>query len=575
MRTTTNYKHLVADLLKEPTGLSIEEIEALFNTPTNREHGDLAFPCFSLAKKLRKAPAAIAQELASQLSLPEEIQSVEAIAAYLNFKWKRSIYHRSILNQIVSEDSGFGKNSEGEGKTVTIDFSSPNMGKELAFHHLRGTMLGNSLSRLYEMASWKVIRINYLGDWGTSYGKLIAMYLREGNPTDEKSLATIEIEALNRLYQTFSKEAEKDPELEQKAREEFKLLEQDDPLRQKLWLAFRDATLKELRRIYGMLGLDFDDWKGEAFFVPRAKSLLKDLESHGQIIRSQGALIAELSQYDLPPFLLQKSDGSTLYATRDLCAAIWRQENYAFDRSLYVVDNGQSLHFQQLFLVLKNLGYSWTERCEHIPFGLILNKSEEGRWEKGKTRAGRASLLKDVLEAAKERIAALMSEKKASVKNPDETAMQIGIGALVFDTLKNKRLNDIRFDWETVLSFEGDTGPYVQNAHVRLCSILQKGPELSSSSKLEWELLSGSEEASLIQKLAEFPERIQTALRINDPYQIAQFCLEISELTHGFIHKCRVLGSPEEKERLFLVNATRITLRNALTILGVPAIEAM
>jgi arginyl-tRNA synthetase len=578
------YKEEIAELLAPHVGLTPKEIHDALNLPQHAGQGDFAYPCFALAKKLRKAPPIIAQELAALIGPVGAISKVEALSGYLNFFIDPADFAKRTLGTISEKGARYGETDLGKGKTVVIDYSSPNMGKELAFHHLRGTMIGNSLSRIYDRAGFKVVRINHLGDWGTSYGKLIVMFLREG--LKESDLAGMTIERLNALYKAFENASKEDPTLEDQARDAFQRLEAGDARFKGLWEAFKDITLKELQRIYAMLAVEFDHYTGEAFFVDHMPKTMADLEAKGLVKKSQGAEIVDLTEHNMPPVLLRKTDGATLYITRDIAAAIYRKESYHFDRCLYIVDNGQSLHFQQLNKVLELMGFEWHKEVEHVPFGLVLIKGEDGGWEKGKTRSGQTSLLKDVITGAQEKILGIIEAKNPDAKDKEILARRIGVGALVFSELKNRRLNDIRFEWDKALSFEGDSGPYVQNAHVRLCSILRKSAERFGRSVADRPAADGisgidfgkypePQAQALIRTLSLFPDKIETAIGANDPIAVAQFALEIAEGTHSFLHVCRALGSPEEKERLFLIDCARIALGQALEMIGVPAIEEM
>jgi arginyl-tRNA synthetase len=575
----TTFKRDIARVLAPATGLAEDAIEAVITLPQHEDHGDFSFPCFPLAKSLRKPPPVIAGELARSVVPPEGFVKVEAVSGYLNFFVDRAAFARRVVGEALARGDAYGDSVEGAGRPVVIDFSSPNMGKELAFHHLRGTMIGNSLARVFTKRGHPVTRVNHLGDWGTSYGKLIVMFLREG--LGEVDLPDLSLERLNALYKAFGAAAAAEPALEDEARGAFARLEAGDPLYRTLWAAFREVTLVELRRLYAILDVDFDSWVGEAFFADKLGPVLDLLKSRGLLVQSQGAEVVDLSAAEMPPALIRKSDGSTLYITRDLAAALYRHEQYAFDRCFYVVDNGQSLHFQQLFKVLELLGYDWHDRCEHIPFGLVLHKGGEGNWEKGKTRSGHANLLKDVLEAAREKISGIMSEKNPEAAADRDLAQRIAVGALVFSELKNRRLNDIRFEWEQALSFEGDSGPYVQNAHVRLCSILRKaGIPLNTFSDKElegirWDRLQDREAFAVLDLLAQFPERVGGAAFARDPCVLAQFALSLADATHRFLHSSRVIGSDEERERLLLARAARQVLGQALALIGVPPIERM
>jgi arginyl-tRNA synthetase len=409
------------------------------------------------------------------------------------------------------------------------------------------------------------------------------MYLKEGKPVEERFLSQLTIEELNRLYQSFAQANTSHTELEDEAREVFRELESGNADYKKLWEVFREITLEELRKLYSLLEVEFDEFTGESFYIRHADDIIKKLELKGLVSSSRGTQIVDLSEHDLPPLMLRKSDGTTLYATRDLCAAVYRKRHFKFFRNLYVVDNGQSLHFRQFFKVLELMGYDWAADCRHIPFGLILTRSKDGKWEKGKTRAGGVSLLKDVIEGATKKILEIINEKNPELGNKKEIARKIAIGALVFNDLKNKRQNDVNFDWDAVLSFEGDTGPYVINAYVRLCSILRKGEKqkkreinnVLNNEKMDFSNFREPESSGLIKALSQFPEKVQTAMEKDEPAVLAQYSLLLAEKAHKFIHACRVLGSPEELERLCLVDASRIILRNTLELIGIPLVEKM
>ena len=561
----------IAKLAEQTTHWTAEEALALLSIPPDPSHGDWSLPCFTLAKKLRKAPKAIAEELAAKFPAPAGFAKTEALNGYWNFYADKKAIIESVLNGIKEKGLKFGF-AEPKNKTIVIDYSSPNIGKELAFHHLRSTMIGNSLAKIHKACGCKVERVNHLGDWGTQFGKLIVMYLRENLPADEATLSNLTIQELNRLYSSFSKISKEEPELENKAREAFAKLEKGDEFYRKLWTAFKEATLKELVRIYKIMGIDFDHYTGESFFEDKIPAVIEELEKKNLLANSQERDVVLLGE-DTPPCLIRKSDGSTLYATRDLAAALYRKKEFNFDKCLYVVDNGQSLHFKQVFAVLGKMGYEWSKDCEHIPFGLILHKNEEGKWEKGKTRTGTASLLRDVIDAASAKILDLINEKNPELANKEDIATKIGIGAIAFNDLKNRRLMDVKFDWDAALSFEGATGPYVQNAHVRLCSILRKSGKEILQFKNEELLDQNSYE--LIKTLSRKGEKIEAACENNEPYILAQYSLELAETAHRFIHNNRVIGSKEENSRLFLVYCAQQVLESVLELLGIAAIREM
>lgn len=569
-----SFEQSIATAVAKTDTFSEEEVLQLLTIPQETTHGNFSLPCFALAKKMRLAPKIIAETLATKIELPQGISKVEPVNGYLNFFIERSFLASSVLTQIEEKGLSYGHASPNH-KTVIIDYSSPNIGKELAFHHLRSTMIGNSLSRIYKANGYHVERINHLGDWGTAFGKLIVMYLREGRSLEDDVLENLTVKELNILYGSFSKISKEYPELENEARAAFTRLEEGDSLYRKLWSAFKNATLKELLRIYSMMGVSFDHYTGESFFEDKIPAVLDELREKNLLIKSQELDVVMLDDFDLPPCLIRKSDGSTLYATRDLAAALYRKKEYQFSKCLYVVDLGQSLHFKQVFHVLKKMNYDWYQEMVHIPFGVILQQTEEGKWEKGKTRSGTASLLRDVIEAAKEKILSFINEKNPDLENKEEIATQIGISALTFNDLKNRRLMDVKFDWDSALSFDGATGPYVQNAHVRLCSIMRKAGYASKMEDVSWDTLTDDAAYELIKVLSRKGSTIAKACETDEPSMLAQYALEIAEAAHRFIHQDRVLGSAEEKSRLFLVQSTQFVLENVLDLLGLFPIRQM
>jgi len=553
---------------------SESEVLSLLTVPQESSHGDYSMPCFTLAKKLRKAPKAIAEELATLVQLPTGFAKVEPINGYLNFHVDRTFLVTGVLQAIENEGLQFGHFAKRDERIV-IDYSSPNIGKELAFHHIRSTMIGNALARLYDAYGYTVVRINHLGDWGTQFGKLIIMYLRENLPTDTLSLSKLEVRDLNVLYSSFSKVAKDHPEMEDEARAAFSKLESGDEFYRTLWTAFKQATLKELNRIYALMGITFDHYTGESFFEPFIPAVLEELQQKNLLINSQERDVVMLDELDLPPCLIRKSDGSTLYATRDLAAAIYRHNEYRFTKCLYVVDQGQALHFKQVFATLGKMGYDWAKQLVHIPFGVILHQTEEGKWEKGKTRSGHSSLLRDVIEAAHDKIIATIREKNPDLADADLIATQIGISALAFNDLKNKRLMDVKFDWDAALSFEGATGPYVQNAHVRLCSISRKAGYRVALADVKIAEIIDDHSCNLIRVLARKGDRIRAACESDEPSLMTQYSLEIAEAAHSFIHHNRVLGVEQERSRLYLVQAAQIVLEDVLQLIGIFPIRSM
>lgn len=562
-------------VLSEKTGLDTSEIDQLLSTPPKPENGDFTLPCFTLAKTLRKAPKIIAEEIAADMKLPEGILKVEALNGYLNFYADRIATGTAILKEIEARKSEYGT-SPDTGKTVIVDYSSPNIGKQLAFHHLRSTMIGHALDKCYRAAGWQVQAINHLGDWGTAFGKLNVMYLRSGLTDSEEDLASLDLPQLNKMYVEFGHLAQSEPELEDQAREAFARMEQGDELHLKLWRAFREVTLKELKNLYDLMGVSFDHYMGEAFFNDHLSQVVDLLNDKELLVKSQERDVVMLEEEGMPPCLIRKSDGSSLYATRDLAAAVYRYETWNFDRCLYVVDNGQGLHFKQVFKVLEKTGFDWHTGMEHIPFGLILHWNESDRkWSKGSSKLGNSNTLREVFEAAQSKILNFINEKNPALEDKENTAMQVGISALVFNDLKNRRSIDVKFDWDAALSFEGDTGPYVQNAHVRLCSIMDKVGRTVASNQVDFSHLKEDQAQDLIRLLGQLNHKIQAVVNTNEPYNVTQYCLRLAEASHRFIHHCRVLGSEEEEARLFLVQCAQQVMENSMKLIGVNPIRKM
>ncbi|SFI01801.1 MULTISPECIES: arginine--tRNA ligase [unclassified Bacillus (in: firmicutes)] len=552
----------VFDVL-EP-GLSLEQIAALIETPKQDEFGDAAFPCFTLAKQYKKAPVVIAQELADKLSHPF-FTKVEAVGPYVNVFFNRQIVSNEVLNTILDEKEEYGNLHFGQEKTVVIDYSSPNIAKPFSMGHLRSTMIGNALKHICEKCSYEVVGINYVGDWGTQFGKLITAYKKWGN---EELVREDPIRELFKLYVRFHEEVKEYPELEEEGRAWFKKLEDGNEEAVYLWNWFRHESLKEFSRIYELLGVEFSNFQGEAFYNDKMDDLVKLLEEKCLLEESDGAQVVNLEEEGMPPCLIKKSDGATLYATRDLTAALYRQNTYAFDKALYVVGEEQSLHFSQFFIVLKKLGFQWVEGMSHVPFGLIL---KDGK--KMSTRKGKVVLLEEVLEEAIALAKKNIEEKNPNLKNKDEVARQVGVGAVIFHDLKNERMHNIEFSLEKMLKFEGETGPYVQYTHARTCSLLKKSDvdiekqDLQLTDDISW---------TVIKLLHRFPQVVETAFAKYEPSHIAKYLLDVAQAFNKYYGNVRILEENAEKEsRLALVYAVAVVLKEGLRLLGMEAPEEM
>lgn len=560
------YKQEFAKVLFEQLQkhLDLTKLESMIERPKFENQGDLSFPCFELAKVFRKSPQTIAIEIAQNMQLTNLFQHVEAVGGYINIFLNKKVVSTNVVNEILAKKEHYGKLNIGKEKVITIDFSSPNIAKPFSMGHLRSTVIGNSLALISEKCGYQAIRINHLGDWGTQFGKLIVAYNLWGN---EQKIKENPIKELLKLYVKFHEEAEQNDQLNEQARYWFKLLEEGNEEALKLWSWFREESLKEFNKIYQLLGIHFDSNHGEAFYNDKMNSVVQLLEEKSLLVESEGAKIVEIGE-DIPPCLITKNDGTTLYATRDLAAAIYRQNTYQFEKSLYVVGNEQALHFKQFITVLEKMGYEWNSGLKHVPFGMML---KDGK--KMSTRKGKVVLLEEVLNEAINLAKKNIVEKNPSLHSKDNVARQVGTGAVIFHDLKNYRLNDIEFSLEDMLRFEGETGPYVQYTHARASSILRKGNYQEDPNSVS---LNDEEAWSIITKLMAFPEVIQRAFDEYDPSQIAKYVLQLSKVFNKYYGSVRILDDLHHKQaRLSLVHCVQMVLQEGLRLLGIQAPEEM
>ncbi|WP_226659565.1 arginine--tRNA ligase [Pseudalkalibacillus hwajinpoensis] len=558
------YKELFAKKLVQACNGVVEygDLIQRIEIPKHESLGDYAFPCFQLAKFEKMSPNKIAENLASDMNDPS-FEKVEAVGPYVNVFLNKTTVASDVIHLVLSQEGKYGSSEIGEGGAVTIDLSSPNIAKPFSMGHLRSTVIGNALALLVEKVGYCPIRINHLGDWGTQFGKLITAYRKWGN---EQKVREQTIKELLNLYILFHEKAELDPVLEDEGRKAFKELEQGDPEAVRLWDWFREESLKEFNRIYDLMGITFDSTNGEAFYNDKMQRVIEMLEEKNLLVESNGAMVVDLGE-DTPPCLIKKKDGASLYATRDLAAAIYRYETYDFSQSLYVVGNEQSLHFKQLIEVLKKLGFDWADHMHHINFGMML---KDGK--KMSTRKGKVVLLEEVLSEAIELAKENIEAKNPNLENKSVIAQQIGVGAVLFHDLKNDRRNDIDFSLEDMLRVEGETGPYVQYTHARACSILRKGNYQKGETIEELD-----EEAwSVVTKLRHFPNVVERAATEYDPSQIAKFVLELSRAFNKYYGQVRLLEENSSKQaRLQLVSAVAIVLQEGLRLLGLHAPKEM
>jgi len=556
------------DTICEATGLEQDEVGRLLEIPPKFEMGHFALPCFTLARQLKKSPQDIAKNLAERFCEHPLVEKAVPEGAYLNFFLRKDVFIRRVLEGVLEEGERFGESGEGEGKCVVVDFSSPNIAKPFGVGHLRSTVIGNSLCKIYEALGYKCVRINHLGDWGTQFGNLIAAYKRWG---EETALEEDPIGHMFQLYVRFHKEADEDPSLYEEGRHYFKQLEEGDGEARRLWGLFRELSLREFGRIYELLGIEFDEYTGESFHIERARDLIRRLQETGLAQKSQDALIVDLQDYNMPPCLIQKSDESTLYATRDLAAAEYRWEKYRFHKMLYVVGAPQRLHFQQVFRVLELMGYEWVSRCVHVEFGLIHFGGS-----KMSTRRGNIVLLEEVLEEAIARTRAIIEEKNPTLENKEEVAKQVGVGAVVFADLSISRIKDYDFSWEEVLNFDGRTGPYLQYSFVRANSVLRKFGS-APNAFFDAGRLSLDEEFIIARAIAQFPGIIKRAAERFEPSIIANYALDLAEIFNNYYHHYRIIGGDKSltDARIVLTYGVRQVLGKALELLGMARPEKM
>ena len=534
------------------------DIIAMLEYPPDSKMGDLALPCFKMSKVLRMAPVKIAATIAEGLDAPC-VARAEAVNGYLNIFLDGKALGEKVVCEVREKGDKYGAPDFGKGKTVVLDYSSPNVAKPFHIGHLGTTVIGHSLKKLHEFAGYSCVGINYLGDWGTQFGKLIVAYRKWGN---KELIEEGGIDKLVELYVKFHEAAEADPALNDEARAEFRKLELNDEDNIALWKWFVEISLAEYKKTYAQLDIEFDSYKGESFYTDKMPAQVQKLRDMGIMKIDDGASIVDLEEYGMPPCLILKRDGSTLYPTRDIAAAVYRKQTYDFDKAIYVTSAGQSLHFAQWFKVVELMGYDWFDKLVHVPYGTVSINGE-----KLATRTGNVILLRDLFATAIEKVAALMEEKNPNLEGKEKIAEQIGVGAVVFYYLSNNRIRDINFVMEDALSFEGNTGPYVQYTYARTCSVLSKSGSYDKTAEL---CITTPEEAELIKVLARFEEHVCDAIDTYEPMVITRYILDVAGAYNRFYHNCSILGAENEQiknTRLALTEAAKTVLGNAFGLI--------
>lgn len=561
-----NHKELIAsELAKVIEGLDQETILNLLEQPKSSDLGDIAFPAFSLAKIERKAPQAIAADIAEKIDA-SHFEKVVATGPYVNFFLDKSQISDQVIKAVIQAGAAYGQQEEGQGANVTIDLSSPNIAKPFSVGHLRSTVIGDAISNIYKKMGYNTIKINHLGDWGKQFGLLMVAYKKWGS---KEAVEANPIDELLKLYVRINAEIENDPALDEEGRLWFKKLEDGDPEATELWQWFRDESLVEFNRIYKILGVEFDSLNGEAFYNDKMDEAVQILEEKGLLKESKGASIVELDDVNLPPAMIKKSDGATLYITRDIATAIYRARTYNFVKNIYAVGQEQSNHFRQLKAVLKKMGFDWSDDMIHVDFGLVTKNRQ-----KLSTRKGNIILLEPTLQEAISRAKAQIEEKNPELENKEEVAHAVGVGAVKFYDLKTDRRNGYDFDLEAMVSFEGETGPYVQYAYARIQSILRKA-NFTPSADATYSL-SDPESWEIIKLLQDFARVVKRAAENYDPSLIAKYAINLAQAFNKYYAHTRILDeSPERDSRLALSYSTAVVLKEALRLLGVDAPEKM
>ena len=566
----TMKKKICQYLSKVLVEMSEEELMKTMEIPPEEKMGDLALPCFAMAKKMCKNPMQIAAELVEKLNEQKDelgIEKVESVRAYCNIYLKRDLFVKKCFESLQKDK--YGVSQIGVGKTVCMDYSSPNIAKNFHVGHLRTTVIGNSLYKIYQKLGYDVVRINHLGDWGTQFGKLIVAYKLWSS---EELVKEKGIEELLRIYVKFEKESKENESLIVEAREWFVKMEQNDPEALEMWNWFKDISMVEFERIYDLLGMSFDSYLGESFYRDKVPALVEKLKEMDLLVESQGAQVIDLEKYDMPPCLIIKSDGGSIYHSRDIAAILYRKERYDFDKCLYVTGLEQSLHFKQIFTAIEVMGYDWNDGLIHVPYGLVSLAGE-----KLSTRGGNIIYAEDILKEAIERAYNAIIEKNPLLNDKEETAKKVGIGAIIFHDLFNQRIKNVDFSWKEVLNFDGTTGPYAQYTYARAKSVLRKADKMVEVCEVDFEALTDDVTYNLVKVLAGYEDAVINAAEKNEPSVVARYVISLATGFNKFYHDCNILQAKEKekKARLILTDWVQKILCEACELLGMECLEEM
>lgn len=567
-----NFKEKIAKEIASVTNLDEKELATYIEIPPNSDLGDFAFPCFKLAKSLRKAPPVIANEIKENIKIDEKIiEKIEIVGGYLNIYINKETLIENVLKEVADKKEKYGSSDIGQNKNVVIDYSAPNIAKPFHIGHLRSTVIGGALYKIYNFLGYNSVGINYLGDWGLQFGKVMAGY---DMWKDEYDFSKSEIQAILKIYVRFCQEEKENPELTEKAREYFKRLEDGAEKEVKTWKWIRKISLENYQKTYNLLNSKFDSYNGESYYNDKMEPIVEELRNKGLLKESEGAQVVDLTEYDMPPCIIITSAGTTIYATRDLASLKDRINTYNFDKAIYVVGNEQRLHFKQVFKVLELMGYpEYAAKCEHVPFGLVVDKTGE----KIGSRKGNSVFLEDILKEAIQKVEKIIDEKNPNLENKEEVARKVGVGAIIFNDLSNSRIKDEIFDWDMLLNFQGETGPYIQYIYVRTRSLIEKAGYIPQIENINFSVLKEKEAIETVKLLYNFNEVVQNAADKNEPSVVARYLIDVAQNFSTFYNEHKIITEDKalQDARLALTYCVGTVLKTGVTLLGMEMPDKM